>query len=208
MPFFEVRARAWDVPDPAHYDAMLLTSANAVRHGGAGLAALHGLPVHAVGERTAAAAEEAGLNIASTGASDAQAALDAAGQAGHYRLLWLAGEEHRPLSPPATIEIDTRIVYASEAVELGNDAATVISDADAVALHSPRAAAVFAETADQMGIARSKLIVAAFSPTIGAAAGTGWRAIAVANAPTDSALLSALDRIDKAVRENNDRKDS
>ena len=31
LPFFEVQAVAWQQPDPADYDALLLTSANAVR---------------------------------------------------------------------------------------------------------------------------------------------------------------------------------
>jgi uroporphyrinogen-III synthase len=31
LPFFAVRAIAWATPDPAHYDALVLTSANALR---------------------------------------------------------------------------------------------------------------------------------------------------------------------------------
>ncbi|MFM2409898.1 MAG: hypothetical protein RL481_726, partial [Pseudomonadota bacterium] len=99
MPLFEVRACEWDVPDAKAYDALLLTSANAVRHGGAGLSALRALPVHTVGERTATAAKSAGLSIKSTGTTDAQAVLRAAAIAGDRRLLWLAGEDHRALLP-------------------------------------------------------------------------------------------------------------
>ena len=53
MPLFKVEAVAWDVPDPNEFDALLLTSANAVRHGGAGLRRVLDSPVHAVGEATA-----------------------------------------------------------------------------------------------------------------------------------------------------------
>ena len=45
----------------------MLTSANAIRHGGAGLERLRSLPVHAVGEATAAAAREAGFAVAGIG---------------------------------------------------------------------------------------------------------------------------------------------
>ena len=201
MPFFEVRAREWNVPNAAEHDALLLTSANAVRHGGAGLAALAVLPVHTVGERTAAAARAAGLTIASSGPSDANAALAAARAAGHERLLWLAGEDHRP---PAAgyLTLDIRIVYASEAVALPDDAQWIIAAADAVGLHSPRAATRFGDTLDRLKIERSRLIVAAFSPAIAAAAGTGWRTIVTAATPDDSALLSSLAQLGKSVAEN------
>jgi len=45
LPLFEVRPLAWQVPDPDRFDALVLTSANAIRHGGPGLAALLGLPI-------------------------------------------------------------------------------------------------------------------------------------------------------------------
>ena len=35
IPLFEVVPVAWDAPDPSSVDALLLTSANAARHGGA-----------------------------------------------------------------------------------------------------------------------------------------------------------------------------
>ena len=56
IPLFEVRPVDWDVPDAGSFDGLLLTSANAVRHSGEQLKELRGLPVHAVGAATAAAA--------------------------------------------------------------------------------------------------------------------------------------------------------
>ena len=75
LPVFAVVPLAWDVPDPADYDALILTSANAVRHAGAGLDRLRVLPVFAVGARTAAAARAAGFDVAQTGCEDAAALL-------------------------------------------------------------------------------------------------------------------------------------
>ena len=51
----EIRAVAWDCPDPAGIDGLLIGSANAILHGGPHLAQLREKPVYAVGEATAAA---------------------------------------------------------------------------------------------------------------------------------------------------------
>ena len=69
IPLFEVEPVAWEVPDLNHFNALLLTSANAVLYGGAGLEVLKPLPVYAVGPATAEAAREAGFEIAVTGAA-------------------------------------------------------------------------------------------------------------------------------------------
>ena len=66
-PLFEVEAVEWEAPDPAGFDGLLLTSANAVRHGGGQLESLRGLPVYAVGETTAETARGAGFNVAAAG---------------------------------------------------------------------------------------------------------------------------------------------
>ena len=54
-PLFRIEKLDWDAPDPANYDALLLTSANAVRFAGRKLGQLASLPAHAVGQSTAAA---------------------------------------------------------------------------------------------------------------------------------------------------------
>jgi uroporphyrinogen-III synthase len=201
LPFFEVQAAKWECPDPSDFDALLLTSANAVRFGGAGLESLRTLPVHAVGERTAEAARAARLDVTTVGTSDAAAAVKAASDMGHRRLLWIAGADHRPIkmpkNMPKALKVTTVISYASGPKALTADAAKVIASADAVALHSPRAAQEFAKTAANFGLDRSAITLATFSPAIAEAAGDGWRAIAVAERPADIALLSALAELGK-----------
>lgn len=64
FPLFATVPVPWDAPDPAAHDALLITSANAVRHAGPTLAALAHLPVIAVGAQTAEAARGAGLSAA------------------------------------------------------------------------------------------------------------------------------------------------
>ena len=62
-PLFEIEPLPWEAPEPGGFDALLLTSANAVRHGGSKLAKLRGLRVYAVGDATAEAARESGFDI-------------------------------------------------------------------------------------------------------------------------------------------------
>jgi hypothetical protein len=126
LPFFEVRARDWQAVDPGDYDALLITSSNAVRHTGAQLGALSALPVHAVGRVSAEAAIAAGFDIASSGLHGMAEALVAAQAAGHQRLLWLAGEDRIAIETPKAMHIEERIVYASEAVMLSDAAKAVI----------------------------------------------------------------------------------
>ncbi|WP_326523018.1 uroporphyrinogen-III synthase [Sphingomonas sp.] len=172
IPLFDVRPVAWLPPDPADYDSLVLSSANAVRHGGLGLARLAGLPVHAVGDATAAVARRAGLWVTAVGSGGVE------DLAPPGRVLRLAGREHRAL--PGS---DTIIVYASN--PLRPDLTPL---AGAVALiHSPRAGAALAALAAD----RADTMLAVLSPACAAAAGDGWRAIAVAERPTDAALVAA-----------------
>jgi uroporphyrinogen-III synthase len=191
LPFFEVCPRVWTAPDPAAYDALLITSSNAIRHGGVGLEKLLALPVYAVGERSAQAAQERGFAVAASGDGKVETALAHAHTAGHRRLLWLAGEDRRDPIIPAGLSIAVETVYASIATTLPDKARDVIAKADIIALHSPRAAILFGETADHLQLDRSAIALVAFSPAIAEAAGTGWQGIAVAKMPEDSALLSA-----------------
>ena len=192
-PLFAARPIAWTAPDPLP-DALLMTSANAARHGGAGLAALRDRPLYAVGEATAQAARGAGFTTVISGDGGIDAILARAAARGATRLLHLAGREHQaPADAP--LPIDRRIVYAADAVDrLPDTARAALPDAIAL-LHSARAAATFARLIDEAGIARAAIGVAAFSPAARDAAGNGWRAIAIAERPADAALLAAAAKL-------------
>ena len=71
VPLFEVVPLAWNA-DPEQFDAVAMTSANAARHGGAGLARFTHLPLFAVGEATADAARETGFNDVRVGSGNAE----------------------------------------------------------------------------------------------------------------------------------------
>jgi uroporphyrinogen-III synthase len=188
-PLFDVRAVAWDAPEPAGFDAMLFTSANAPRHAGPDLRRFSALRCYAVGDATAAAAAASGfaeVRIAGGSGVEAVAMLerDVVGRALH-----LCGRDHRELASTATA-IERCVVYASDAAAALPAAAVEAIAAGAVALvHSPRAGALFARLCDAAGLDRDAIRIAAISPAAAAAAGGGWRAREAAERPRDEALL-------------------
>ena len=190
-PLFTVRPLAWIPPDPAGFHALLLTSANALRHGGAGLARYRHLPVHAVGEATAAAAREAGFAEVRIGHAGVEKLLrDVPSGA---RLLHLCGREH---IRPERHGIHHLPVYASDAAEdLPPAAKAALSEGALVLLHSPRAARLFARLADEAGIPRNSVQIAALSEAVAQAAGTGWAGLDAAPAPDDGILLKLAARL-------------
>lgn len=189
MPLFEVEPVAWQPPDATAFDALLLTSANAVRHGGPGLQALRGLPVHAVGEATAVAARDAGFDIRSTGNDGAERLVGSIEQT--LRLLHLCGEHRHHVD--SRQEIAAIPVYRSEALPPPEPLAE--AQGATVAVHSSRAATRFSELASQASLDRATIRIAAISAAALAAAGDGWDRSEAADRPTDDALLAVAARL-------------
>ena len=185
VPLFEIEPVEWQVPDAAGFDALLLTSANAIRHGGDGLQALRGLAVYAVGEATASAAREAGFDIRASGDSGVDRLLESIEPG--LRLLQLCGEDRKAPESPRQ-DITPVVVYRATPVE-----APDLWDArGAVALvHSPRAAHRFADLVENRGT----VALAAISDAAAEQAGDGWGAVEVADAPRDEALLALAARL-------------
>lgn len=189
LPLFEVRAMAWHAPDPAEHDALILTSANALRFGGEGLAALTSLPVFAVGAQTAAAARAAGFTVAATGERDGARLVELASAHGVTRALHLTARD-RTLDTGGPIT-STIAVYESAVLAIDDTALRQLEGTVAL-LHSARAARRLAELLDTAAIPRARVAIAAFGPAIAAAAGEGWAGAATAAAPDDAALFVAI----------------
>ena len=187
-PLWTIEPVAWDAPAVGGFDAILLGSASAVRHGGPALERFMGLPVHAVGERTAAAARGAGFGIASVGSGGLQSLLDTL--AGPLRLLRLAGEERVLLATRPGVTIEERVVYRACPLSLAGEAVGALCAGAVAALHSASAARRLGEECDRLGIARGAVALAALAPAIAEAAGSGWLAVRTAPAVTDAALLA------------------
>lgn len=187
VPLFAVEPVEWAMPD-ATFDALLITSANAVRHGGPQLEALRRLPVHAVGEATAAAAREAAFRVATVGEGGVDELL---GQVdARLRLLHLCGDDRREPSS-ARQKVTAVPVYRSVALDPPLDAEGAVA-----LVHSPRAAQRFADLAR----GRNTIRIAAISHAAADSAGSGWEAVEVAERPSDDALLAlALRLCDKTA---------
>jgi uroporphyrinogen-III synthase len=148
-----------DRPPDGPFDALVLTSANAVP-ALQDAPALRGLPVFAVGTRTAALAVRAGLGPVREGPGDAAglAGLVSASLAPGARLLHAAGAE-RKREPGAALaaagfEITVFIAYAAVALPSLPDAvgrALAAGSLGAVLHYSRRSAAVAVALADGAG---------------------------------------------------------
>jgi uroporphyrinogen-III synthase len=188
-PLFEIRPCDWAPPSPDSIDAVLLGSANALRHGGQVVELFNGKPVFAVGYTTAEAAREAGFAVAATGEGGLQPLLD--GLTGErLRLLRLAGAERVPLAPPAGIELVTRTVYESAALPMPAELEAALRAGALVLAHSAVAVRHLADQCDARGVARAGIAIAALSPRIAAEAGSGWARVAAAENPREAALLA------------------
>jgi uroporphyrinogen-III synthase len=183
-PLMATEAVAWDRPDPLP-DAVMLTSAFAARLAGAG--APRDLPLFAVGAATARAARDAGFADIRSGGGTVQATLDTVAAAGFASLLHLAGEDWTPAAVPAGIAVTRRTVYRARLVPL-----VALPAVDWVLLYSPRSAAHFAAEAHRLSADIAQIGVAAISAAALVAAGPGWRETAVAQEPTEDALLAAI----------------
>lgn len=187
IPLFAVEAVDWTAPEPGDFDGLLLTSANAVQMGGAQLAHLRALPVHAVGEATAVAAEVEGFGVATRGSGGVDDLLDTLPKS--MRLLHLCGEARRPPQSPAQ-DIASVTVYRTRPL---SPFSLADLQGQVAAVHSPRAAARLAELVEDPR--KATIRIAAISRSAAEAAGPGWEAIEAAARPNDSALLALAARL-------------
>lgn len=186
VPLLATEALDWQPPERPP-DAVIITSAAAVRHAGPAAAALHDAPLFCVGEATAAAARSAGWRDVAVGPGTLQGLLDQLAASGPRHLLHLAGEDRTAITLPAALTITTSILYRARLLPL-----PMLVPVDAILLHSPRTARHVAAEWDRLDGRRDLVRLFAISPLALAAAGPGWRAGHAAPSPDDAALLAML----------------
>ena len=186
MPLFAAQAVPWTAPSAGDFDALLLSSAQAVRLAGPQLARLTALPVYAVGTATADAATAAGLTVAQIGDADGQSLVDVMTSAKIARILWLCGRERSDLDPHGAM-LQPLACYAADAVAPPTGWADLIAVPAVLLAHSRRAAQRIGEL---VGADRAHLTMVAISPAVAIAAGDGWADRAAAAQPTDAAMLA------------------
>jgi uroporphyrinogen-III synthase len=188
IPLFELQQVDWSPPEPANFDGLLLTSANAVKMAGDGLDRYRELPVHAVGEGTAVAARVAGLGVATVGEGGVDVLLSKVDP--EARILHLCGEEYRPPSVAGPAITVVPIYRASEKAEVPGLKGL---RGHVAVVHSPRAARRLAELVRPEH--RSVIRIAAISEAAALAAGEGWEQVSAASAPNEKDLLALCARL-------------
>ena len=109
----------------------------------------------------------------------------------NLRLLHLCGE-HR-VEPHAAQAVTAVPVYRSNALPMPDDFRRI--EGQVAAVHSPRAGQRLGELADQAGIDRSTVRIAAISEAAASAAGAGWERCEAAATPDEAALLALAARL-------------
>lgn len=190
-PLFGVEPVDWIPPDPADFDAILVTSANAMRLGGLGLARFCRLPLFAVGEASGDAARKAGFHTVHIGGGNAPLTLPLIVEAGYRRIAHLSGTEVRD-TDDLGLSITRIPVYRT--VECGDAegmAQAIPREREVFALvHSPRAGRRLSELVSSED--RHHITIVAISGAASDACGNGWHGRVIAGAATDEALLAGL----------------
>jgi len=184
VPMFEVRAVPWSMDPTTPYDAVFITSFNALKFIYKSINFLKDLPILCVGEATADAARRAGLSDVTAGTDGAAALADLAAALGYRHLLWLAGEPHTPVNHPNLL-FDVKIIYETAELAIDTRVQEVTQQPLVALVHSPRAARRFAGLLPERG----HIDLVAISEKAAIAAGPGWASVHWPNAPSDSAML-------------------
>lgn len=184
------------------WSAVAITSPNAVRHAPRGLlGALAGLPVHAVGEGSAAAARAAGLAHAAAAAGDAERlAQQIVAQRAPGRILLLCGRVRRDTLErrlsAAGFGIDVLETYDTLPARPAPQAVAALlggAPVQAALFHSAFAARLFAPVLEQAPRCFADTLFIAISPRVAESLPprTGGR-VAVAARPTEEAMFARL----------------
>lgn len=196
-PLFDVRPLAWTAPDPAAFDAVMLTSASAARMARDSLGAFAALPCYAVGEASGTAARAIGFADVREGPDDGAALLPMMAGDGVAKVFHPCGRDHLALELPG-VAITRMPVYAAEAaIGLPVEARAAIAAGAIALLHSGRAATLLAALVAD----KDHLAIAAISQRTARAAGPGWRSVAVAPRARDQALLELAAKLCQTGRE-------
>jgi len=185
IPLFKIEPMAWQAPEAAGFDGLLLTSANAVRCAGDQVQGLRGLKTYAVGEATAEAARQAGFDVAATGDAGVDRLLGSLDP--DLKLLHLCGADRRAPRDPKQ-RITPIVVYRSILLDAPD---LSWAQGNAALIHSPRAGERFAELVQE----RDSITIIATSPAAADAVGYGWQTVEIADQPNDDALLALAARL-------------
>jgi uroporphyrinogen-III synthase len=204
LPLTEIRPLETAETALPAFDAVALTSANAIRHAPEWLrASILTVPVHAVGATTAQSAREAGFADIVVGPGDAAGLAAAMGEAlaPGSAVLYLCGRVRKPEFEEGLRNCGIRVIP----VETYDTVPTDLADGDmrtldagalfAVLVHSAEAAKALTKLATRPAVAHlfesARLVAISRRAAVPAQAVFAGR-IVVAREPTEAAMLEAL----------------
>ena len=186
-PLFAVAGLPWVAPDPRAFDALLFTSANAVRHGGDQLALYRDRPAFAVGGATAQAIRDAGFLHVIEGRAGVDSIVHAIVEQGHRKILHLAGAQVRRFDA-GRLQLTRVAVYEASPIGEAAGLGALMTPGTVVLVHSPRAGR---RLATLVGEGRRKdIAIVAISAEALEACGRHWGVGLAAPTPDDKALLA------------------
>lgn len=211
-PLFEVVRLPGDAPE-GDFDAIVVTSGNAVPMLADGPASWRDLPIFAVGARTATKIREAGLEDARSADGDRNDLIELIRRTlpAPAKLLMIAGRDRKEDVPDrlreAGYDVALWTAYAAEALPAlpaETQAALRQGKGDAAAMHySARGAQTFIALAQAAGVADEALELthvvisaAAAEPLIA----TGASTVLVAEHPEEAGMLAALEQVSARER--------
>ncbi|MEX2618538.1 MAG: uroporphyrinogen-III synthase [Alphaproteobacteria bacterium] len=192
-------------PDLAGVQAVLFTSANGVR-AFAKVAPRRDLPVFAVGDRTSAAAREAGFSTVESAGGDVDSLVRLvrdrctpdSGALLHPAGSDVAGDLAGRLGAAGFAVRRAVLYHAQAATAFSPEVALALSQhlIDLALLYSPRSAATFVSLARRAGLEKAceRLEILCLSKAVAEAADPiMWRRVMIAPRPVQDALLDTLD---------------
>ena len=204
-PATEISALVWDAPPAQEFDAIMITSANALRYGGDAVRQYIHLPLFAVGKATAALAEELGFKIAAIGKGGAKALWPQIKQSGVKNIVRLVGRDYVPIDDKH-IQICTIIVYEARALPMHVNLERLLCDNDGhndkphiFAFHSAKAMQIFNDYIEHIAkqgyiFDKSSHYAAALAPAIGEAISKDdkWKKVIISSCANDSNMIEEI----------------
>lgn len=179
-----------DEGDP---QALMVTSANAARHGAEIIRRHPGIPIYTVGEKTAAALRPLAtgpIHIAPGG--DARSLIKIVTEHDVTRLLHIAGEDIRTVDAPG-LSVTRKVVYrASPVSALPKALIAAWPRLTAAMVHSPRAGMLLDRLTAAARLPRDHVALVAISEAAAQAAATGWNTLKIATYPNEDAMLAVV----------------
>lgn len=207
-PASEIHPLPWDMP-PAHdFDAIMITSANALRMANKSqtkdaLRQYSHLPLFAVGQATAQLARDMGFTIAAIGKGGAKALWPLIREYGAKNIVRLVGRDYVPLDDKP-VNFTTIMTYEARALPMHSALEKLLQQNDGphiFAFHSARAVQIFDNYIEELAdkgfqFDKSAHFAAALAPTIGHAIRNNnhspWRDIIISSSASDSVMIAEI----------------